>query len=130
VTRNLLLTSFLLLASLMTWPFMSVGSQAQPGAEADTDLSRGVAISGRSLRAILAALPELEKRNLKVEDYIVEVSQVHDRIFVYFANPKDVAPGRMHTGCAGPRRCFGVQLAAEDLRIIRAMLSPGQHLSP
>ena len=29
-------------------------------------------MSGRSIRAILAALPELEKRGLSVEDYVVK----------------------------------------------------------
>ena len=93
MTRNLLL------ASLTVWSFLCVSSQSLLAEEPESELSRGVVIPGRSVRAILAAVPELEKRGLSVEDYVVNFWQLHEHITVYFANPEDVAPNRKHTDC-------------------------------
>jgi hypothetical protein len=61
-------------------------------------------VSGRNLRAIQAALPELERQvGGKVEDYYVRVQREGDFVVVLFVNPRDVAPDRPPpVGCAGP----------------------------
>ena len=68
-----------------------VHQQPVPGGSRDRIGSRRGDLR-RSLPAILAALPELEKRNLKIENHVVKVWQLHDQITVYFANPEDGAP--------------------------------------
>ena len=105
-----------LVAGLVTW--VCVSSQPLLAAEPETRWNIGEMISGRSVRAIQAALPELERRNLRVDDYFVSISQLGEFVLVIFGNREDVLSERRHTGCAGPRVCVGVTLAAENFRVI------------
>jgi hypothetical protein len=73
-------------------------------------------ISGRTFRAIEAAIPELERRNLRVEDYRIRVYRTDTSIFVLFGNPSDNSPGGIE--CPGPRPCIRVELVVDDLRVI------------
>jgi hypothetical protein len=75
------------------------------------------AISG-NFRAIQAATPELERRKLGVDDYHIVVFRLGTSLFVLFGNPEDALPSKRprHKDCAGPRRCFSVELSVDDLR--------------
>ena len=109
-----------LLTGVAIWLLLCFSGQISWAAEPDTHWRIGETISGRSIRAIQAALPELERRNLALQDYSVSVSELGAFVLVIFGNPEDVAPNRRHTGCAGPRVCVGVTLAAEDFRVVRS----------
>jgi hypothetical protein len=91
--------------------------KVQEGAVEELRKAREI-ISGRNYRAIEVAIPELERRGLKVDDYHIVVFRMGNVIFVIFGNPDDAY--RPKTGCVGPRPCFGVRLNYDDLRIIRA----------
>ena len=58
-----------LVAGLVTW--LCVSGQLSLAAEPETRWNTGEMISGGSVRAIQAALPELERRNLKIDDHFV-----------------------------------------------------------
>jgi hypothetical protein len=79
-------------------------------------------ISARSFRAIEAAIPELERKGLRVDDYQIVVSRRGNLLFVLFTNrDEDGIPG--HTGCMGPHLCFFVELNVDNLRVIRSDFS-------
>ena len=79
-------------------------------------------IAGRTFRAIEAAIPELERRKLRVEDYHIFVYQAETSLFVLFGSPADNSSGAI--ACPGPRACLRVELRANDLRVIGAMIRP------
>src|SRR5262245_45448497 len=79
-------------------------------------------ISGRTFRAIEAAVPELERRKLRVEDYRIFVYQAGTSLFVLFGSPADNSSGTVV--CPGPRACLRVELRADDLRVIGAVIRP------
>lgn len=111
--------------SLATYLLLCISGQATlpQESEATAELKRGVVMSGRTARAIQIAVSELEKRNLNADDYFIKVRRSEGYINVLFGSLEDVSPHRQHTGCLGPRRCFGVKLAADDLRVIIMHLS-------
>jgi hypothetical protein len=74
-------------------------------------------ISGRSFRAIQAAIPELERNKLGVEGYRIRVHESGASVFVLFGDPN--APKGLR-GSWGDRPAFSVELARDDLRIIRS----------
>jgi hypothetical protein len=92
---------------------IAVGVQASAHAQ-----QLGETISGRSFLAIRAALPELERRNLKsIESYKISVSKYDSSIIVGFSDPNAPA-GAM--GDAGSFPALEVELSQDDLRVIRS----------
>jgi len=79
-------------------------------------------ISGRTFRAIEAAIPELERRQLRVEDYHIFVYKAETSLFVLFRMPADNSSGAIP--CPGPRACLRVELRADDLRVIGVIMRP------
>jgi hypothetical protein len=74
-------------------------------------------ISGRHFRAVQATLPELERNKLDVADSRIVIWESGTSVFVVFGDPK--APeGQM--GSSGQKPGFSVELARDDLRIIRS----------
>jgi len=74
-------------------------------------------ISGGAVRAIQAALQELERRNLDVTRFRVIVWESGSSIYVLFNHP-DSPP--THTGAFRNTPSFGVELRRDDLQVIRA----------
>ena len=87
------------------------------GGKLEKDIGRET-ISARGFRAIQAAIPELERRKLKVNDYHIVVLQLEASLFVLFVNPEHITGGPLPKGCPGPRRCLSVELRVDDLRVI------------
>jgi len=90
----------------------------------DWELQRHIArttISGRTFRAIEAAIPELERRKLRVEDYHIFVYRADTSLFVLFGSPADNSSGAA-LACPGPKACLRVELSADDLRVIGSTL--------
>ena len=78
--------------------------------------------SPQGFRAIEAAIPELERSGLRVDDYQIAVLQIGTSLVVLFSNPEQhTIPG--HTGCMGLKPCFSVELRPEDLRVVRSGFS-------
>src|SRR5262245_61368329 len=77
-------------------------------------------ISGRSFRAIQAAIPELERFTPDVSDYVITVAREGSELVVQFLNPKDTKPeGR---GCLGPKPCVAVWVRPDDFRVLYSQL--------
>ena len=75
-------------------------------------------ISGRNFRAIEAAIPELERRQLKVEDYHIVVFRLDTSLHVMFVNPEYISTRPPPKDCPGSRPCLNVELNFDDLRVI------------
>jgi hypothetical protein len=74
-------------------------------------------ISGRNFRAIEAAMPELARLQLNVEDYWIEVVDWQESVLVLFGT-KDRPP--FTRGSFGPWPNYSVELSRDDLRVIRS----------
>jgi hypothetical protein len=77
-------------------------------------------ISGRNFRAIEAAMPELARHQLNVEDYWIEVVDWQESILVMFGT-KDRPP--FWRGSFGPKPNYSVELSRDDLRVIGSQFS-------
>src|SRR6185295_18197587 len=95
-----------LIVSLM----LCAGAAVSPAAEPPPRVNETV--SGWSFRAIEAAVTELKRHGLNVDDYQIFVVRHGSFLVVLFGNPADADWSKI--GCAGPRQCLSVQLAVED----------------
>jgi len=75
-------------------------------------------ISGANFRAVEAAMVELKRLGLSVENYQIFVWRRGSMLFVVFGSPADA--DLLRIGCAGPIPCLTVQLSVDDLRVIRS----------
>jgi hypothetical protein len=96
---------------------LCAGAAVSPAAEPPPRVNETV--SGWSFRAIEAAVTELKRHGLNVDDYQIFVVRHGSLLAVLFRDPAD-APNLSKIGCVGPRECLTVQLAVEDFRIIRS----------
>jgi hypothetical protein len=95
------------------------GAVPSRSAEPDLKAPRGETISGRSFRAMQAALPELQRYGLKADDYTIIVTQLGADLVVLFVNPEHASFPHA-TGCVGSRPCFGVALDPTTFKVIRS----------
>jgi hypothetical protein len=77
-------------------------------------------ISGRSVLAIRAALPEIDRVKLKLSEYRVTVAEDGSSIYVTCSDP---AKGPEVRGGGGRMLGFTVELSKDDLRIIKSYYS-------
>ena len=75
-------------------------------------------ISGWSFRAIEAAVAELKRHGLNIDDHQIFVWRKGSLLVVLFGSRADA--DFFSNGCAGPRPCLTVQLSVEDFRVIRS----------
>ena len=91
---------------------MLLAMKVARGDEIDTD-----GISGRHFRAIEAAMPELARFHLNIEDYWIEVTDWHESILLTFGTKGTPKSWR---GCFGEKPCFSVELSRSDLHVVRS----------
>jgi hypothetical protein len=82
-----------------------------------TDDAVSDGISGRHFRAIEAAMPELARNQLKVEDYWIKVVDWNESILVLFG-ARNRPPGTR--GSFGAENSFSVELSRHDLHVKRS----------
>src|SRR5262245_59572213 len=90
---------------------LCAGAAVSPAAEPSPKVNETV--SGWSFRAIEAAVTELKRRGLYVDDYQIFVLRDCSFLSVSFRDPADADVTQI--GCAGPRQCLTVQLAVEAM---------------
>jgi hypothetical protein len=73
-------------------------------------------ISGQNLRAIQAALPELERRKLDLSNYKITIVETASSIVILFADANE-PPGQR-----GSATGLQVELDKKDLHLIRSQL--------
>jgi hypothetical protein len=87
-------------------------ARAEPPAKVDET------VSGWSFRAIEAAVVELKRHGLTIDDYQIFVYRKDSFLVVLFGSRADADFFKI--GCAGPRPCLTIQLSVEDFRVIRS----------
>jgi len=75
-------------------------------------------ISDWSFRVIEAAVAELKRHGLNIDDYYIFVRRHDSFLFVLFGSRADADVFKI--GCAGPRPCLTVRLSVEGFRVIRS----------
>src|SRR5712691_10836532 len=78
-------------------------------------------ISSRSYRAIQAAMPDLERRKLDVDNYRITVVETFSSLSVLFHDP-EVSPG--HERRPGRPPNLTIELDRDNFVIIRSQLHP------
>lgn len=73
-------------------------------------------ISGNKVSIIVAALPELSKRELDIEEYSVKLFEMPQSTIVIF-EPNDADAGEMGSGS---KLTFEVEISKVDRRVLRA----------
>jgi len=104
--------TILFMLSLATCARTATSHAAEPPVKVDET------ISGWSFRAIEAAMAELQRHGLNIDDYQIFVWRQGSFLFVLFGSRADADFFKI--GCAGPRPCLTVQLSVEDFRVIRS----------
>jgi len=103
-----------LIVSLM----LCAGAAVSPAAEPPPRVNETV--SGWSFRAIEAAVTELKRHGLNVDDYQIFVVRHGSFLVVLFGNPADADWSKI--GCAGPRQCLSVQLVSKIFGLLVLMM--------
>ncbi len=93
---------------------------AEPGTERPARLKEVGSITGRSFLAIQAAVPELARFGVKVDDHRIVVVDAGASVVVLFEDPETTV---FHRGSTERMPGIEVELSREGLRVIGSRVS-------